>query len=573
MTDTARLNREQALRIATAAVAAGVRDAVVSPGARNTPLVLTLHDLHEAGWPITLHSVIDERSAAFFALGLARIQARPVLLSCTSGSAGANYWPAIAEANQSRIPLVVVTADRPEELHDCGSPQTMDQHALFAKHVRAELQLGTPKGNDNVEALEAAIRTTLTATAGPNPGPVHINAMFRKPLWAPGLPTPSYAPTEFPHPRAPNPQDATAAATCFSRLANRTGAIVAGPDPNRMIDPDDLTRLAEHLGWPILSDPVSTTRNSGHTHVIRHYDGVLRCDAFRSRFSPPILLSVGGTPSSKPLQQLYSTTPTIRVDPSGCRWDPWGTVSASFAIRPDELNEAAQATPATPSPSTWLDAWRTADAATARVLNGIANTPLWEGGIVANLLPQLPAGTLLRLASSMPIRDADSFGLRVPDPIRVTSNRGVNGIDGLIATSMGEAIAHMGPTVVLSGDLSFLHDSGSLSTVPHPEHPLVLLVFDNAGGAIFSYLPMAEHPTGFTPWFTTPHRADIGTIAEGHGVPVFRPQSTLEVAAALHRALDLGGISVIHVRIDAATSRSAHEQTWQAIDEAVQKTV
>ena len=573
MTDTARLNREQAMRIALAALRGGVRDAVVSPGARNTPLVLTLHDLHEMGWPITLHSVIDERSAAFFALGIARITARPVLLSCTSGSAGANYFPAIAEANQSQVPLLVVTADRPEELQDCGAPQTMNQHALFAAHVRAELQLGTPTATDDIESIDAALRTTIAASGAPDPGPVHINAMFRKPLWAPDASAPPYTPLALEEPPTPTPHETASVEECLSLLTGHRGAIVAGPDPNQTIDSLALTRLAELLGWPILSDPVSPTRNSQHTHVVRHYDGVLRSAAFRAHNSPAVLLSVGGTPSSKPLQQLYADTATVRIDPSNRRWDPWGTVTASFACPLATVAEAGRSQCIEPAAQSWLDAWLKADSAAAGAIRHIADAPIWEGSIVARLLPQLPTGTLLRLASSMPIRDADSFGPRIPSSVRVTSNRGVNGIDGLIATSMGEAAVHQGPTVVLSGDLSFLHDSGSLSTVPQPTHPLVLIVFDNGGGAIFSYLPMVQHPTGFTPWFTTPHRADIGAIAEGHGVPVFRPQSTAEVTAAVAHALTLVGVSVIHVRINPDVSRSAHEETWQAIDEAVQKTV
>ena len=573
MTETAQLNREQALRIATTAIDGGVRHAVLSPGARNTPLVLALHDLRGAGWPIELHSVVDERSAGFFALGLARIRDEPVLVSCTSGSAGANYYPAVVEACEGQVPLIVVTADRPEELQNCGAPQTMNQVGLFGPHVRTELQLGTPTTDDEPHLLIRTIANTVAAARGPSPGPVHINAKFRKPLWAAGAPAPAHQPAPT-RPHAPNPNDhrnATAIGAFLERASGCPGVIVAGPDPSRRWEPDDLLAMADHLGWPILADPVSTVRNAKSPAIIRHSDGLLRCEAFRLQVQPELALAVGGTPSSRPVHELFQRTPTVRMDPSSRPWDPWKTVDQTLACTASEVVNHPGMRSVARGAAEWRDCWRTADQRAAQAIRTLPITGVWEGAIVADLFPRLPPNCLVRLASSMPIRDADSFGLRMDASVRVTSNRGVNGIDGLIATSMGEATAHPGPTVVMSGDLSFLHDSGSLATVPRPRRPLVLVVFDNRGGAIFSYLPMAKHPTGFTPWFTTPHDADVAAIARGHGVTVHQPTSVADARNAVATALTHPGISVVHIRIDPERSKARHAEAWQAIGLAVQK--
>jgi 2-succinyl-5-enolpyruvyl-6-hydroxy-3-cyclohexene-1-carboxylate synthase len=569
--DTAQLNREQAILIAKTAIESGVQHAVLSPGARNTPVVLALHDMRAAGWPIALHSVIDERAAGFFALGLARRCGAPVLLSCTSGSAGANYYPAVVEASEALVPLIVVTADRPEELHDCGAPQTMNQRGLFGPHVRRELSLGTPENGDGEEPVYTKIAETIAAATGTAPGPVHINAMFRKPLWRAGCDTPQ-PPNEVARPMRTNAgADRAALDECIRTLAGRKGAIVAGPDANGTISGDSLVQLGIKLGWPVLADPVSTARNIDHPVVVRHHDGLLRSRAFNERFQPEVLVCVGGTPSSRPLHELIARTNTIRIDPTGRRWDPWQSVTQSYPFDIEDLLGRFDSTAESPTPSEWVSAWARINNVAANAIDNMASEPLWEGAIAARLIPKLPHGTLLRLASSMPIRDADSFGLRAHGSIRVSSNRGVNGIDGLIATTLGEATAHDGPTVALVGDLSFLHDSGSLGTVPAPAQPVVLLILDNSGGAIFSYLPMADHPTGFDPWFTTPHSTDMGAIAEGHGIPVHRPHTIVEVERACSEALNRPGISVIHVPIDASASKTAHTTAWVEIVSAVEK--
>jgi 2-succinyl-5-enolpyruvyl-6-hydroxy-3-cyclohexene-1-carboxylate synthase len=572
VTDTAQLNREQALLIAQTAIEHGAVNAVLSPGARNTPLVLALHDLREAGWPIALHSVLDERSAGFFALGLSRISGTPTLLSCTSGSAGANYFPAIVEASEGRVPLIVVTADRPEELQDCGAPQTMNQKELFGAHVRAFLNLGTPDPKADGGAARTALTEAMARTTGHHPGPVHINAMFRKPLWASGatVPDPHAQQTRAPAALATPLDDDIDAA--IAQLNGRRGAIVAGPDPCGSIKHSSLIELGEQLGWPVLADPVSTVRNHRSPAVVRHHDGMLRCESFRNRAQPEVLLSVGGTPSSRPVQELIARTPTVRIDPVGCRWDPWQSVTHSFAFRIDHLIERLKSLP-THKDDDWIGIWTRGDQAAEQALASLPHDPLWEGAIAATLIPMLPPHSLLRLASSMPIRDADSFGLCADKTISVTSNRGVNGIDGLVATTLGEATAHRQTTVVLSGDLSFLHDSGSLSTVPHPKVPVVLLVLDNNGGAIFSYLPMANHPTGFETWFTTPHSADIGAVAKGHGVPVHQPTTMAELQSAWSTSLNHPGVTVIHVRIDPDQSARAHTDAWTTISRAVEATL
>jgi 2-succinyl-5-enolpyruvyl-6-hydroxy-3-cyclohexene-1-carboxylate synthase len=571
--DTARLNRDQAILIAQTAIEHGVSHAVLSPGARNTPLVLALHDMKANGWPIELHSVIDERAAGFFALGLARITDSPVLLSCTSGSAGANYSPAVVEASESAVPLIVVTADRPEELQDCGAPQTMNQRDLFGAHVRKALHLGTPADETPAGTTHSLIAQAITAATGPHPGPVHINAMFRKPLWAPGGTTPppsACVPTQSPTIHEPN---ADRAEPVLDRIIGQRGVIIAGPDSSARIDASGIADLAKRLGWPVLADPVSTVRNADNECVIRHYDALLRSEPYRIAAAPTIAIAFGGTPSSRPLQQLIERTPIVRLDPTNDRWDPWQSVVLHCGCTPSDLAAQLNQANHTPTGPGWLGAWQRANTAAETAIASLESETLWEGPIAVALMADLPEGALLRLASSMPIRDADSFGTKASPSLRVTSNRGVNGIDGLLATTLGEATAHSGPTAVLAGDLSFLHDSGSLSTVPRPHHPVVVIVLDNGGGGIFSYLPMTAHPTGFEPWFTTPHNSDIGAIAEGHGVPVHRPSSLADLRKSWRASLQHQGLSVVHVRIDRDGSFEAHQEAWAAIVSAVEATL
>ena len=572
MSNTALLNRLQAVQIADAAVAHGLQDAVLSPGARNTPLIMALHDIAAAGWPVRLHSVIDERAAAFFALGIARRTGRPVMLSCTSGSAGAHYLPAVVEASEGQVPLIIVTADRPEELQDCGAPQTMPQRDLFGGHTRFSAHLGTPSDDQDPNLVFRTVQEAMAAALGQAPGPVHINAMFRKPLWAPGLPLPQ--PTKLldisPPIREPSPADIR---TLIQRVEGVRGVIVVGPDPSERLGTDGLIRLAQCLGWPILADPVTTVRNHPGGPIIRHHDALLRGEAFKAQHPCAVVISLGGTPSSHPLAELIKRTPTIRIDGSGRRWDPWQSVEWTLAADLLPTVSALEASYGAPHSADWLNAWLAADRVASDAIGNLSDTEMWEGPICRDLMAALPQDALLRLASSMPIRDVDSFGTCAPQPISVSSNRGVNGIDGLIATSLGEAQTRKGPVAIYGGDLSILHDIGSLSTTPRPSQPVVLTVVDNRGGGIFSYLPMAAHDTAFEPWFITPHKTDIAAVAAAHGLPCWSPKTMAELRQAWSEAFETPGLSLVYIAVDRERSVALHFEAWRRIAQAVDESL
>jgi len=567
---TAQLNRRQAVQLVETALALGLRHAVLSPGARNTPIVLALHDAHQAGQDITLHSVIDERAAGFFALGIARRTDTPVLLSCTSGSAAANYFPAIVEASAGQVPLLVITADRPAELQDCGAPQAMPQVDLYGTHARYSVSLEAPEDREDIATVAKATQMAWQAATGLAPGPAHINLRFRKPLWTPDAVP--FTPVAI---GSSNAQRPTLSQTEFIRLQeeinHRRGVIVVGTDASQRVPPQAVIRLATALGWPILADPVNSLRFGMEGPIVRHHDALLRSESFQTKQQPEIALVIGGTTSSRPLETMLRSTPSIVINDTDRNWNPWGsvrwTLKADIGQVADAL-EDAQPRP-TPLDGSWCADWLSADAAAKMAIQSACSQDLWEGSIAHHMVANLPHNALLRIASSMPIRDIDGFAVDSGVAIDVSSNRGVNGIDGTIATTFGEAAVHEGPVAVLMGDLSFIHDAASLLTAPHPRQPTVLTVVNNGGGGIFGFLPMKDHPTGFEPWYITPHDHDIHAISTAAGVRVSEPETLTEYVDALTLALHSPGVTLLHIRVDREQSTQRHHNVWSAICQAV----
>ena len=555
-----------------AALANGVEHAVLSPGARNTPLVLALHDMCEAGRKLTLHSVIDERAAGFYALGLAQRSNSPVLLSCTSGSAGAHYLPAVVEASAGQVPLVVVTADRPEELQSRGAPQTMPQGELFRPHARFVFDFGTPSSDQPAHWAAGIMAQALAAATGHHPGPVHLNTPFRKPLWAPGSAIADIDPpilhkvhVGVVHPTARD-------IDCLIEDAvGKRGVVVCGPDASGRISPHDVNSIAKFFGWPILADPVSQSRFGANQHVVQHQDVLLRSPKFLEQMQPEMVILLGGTPSSGPLQTLLKNTPQmVAIDVSGMWRDPWHSLEWTIASDIHATAKTLTERPAISAPKGWTSEWMRLNQVAASAIQGCCSDHIWEGSIAHHLAASLPDGALLRMASSMPIRDIDGFATDGGQTICVSSNRGVNGIDGFISTTLGEAKVHSGPVAALSGDLSFLHDIGSLATVPRPHQPVVITVVDNQGGGIFGFLPMAEHNTGFEPWFVTPHKHDIPKMCAGHGVSCHTPTSLDEYKSVLTSSLQEPGLTIVHVQIDRESSTAQHHTVWASIQSQVE---
>lgn len=529
----------------------GVYRAVVSPGSRSTPLTMAL--ARHAG--IEAIPVLDERSAAFFALGLARKSFRPVALVCTSGTAGANYFPAVIEAQESGVPLLVLTADRPPEMRACASGQTIDQQKLYGAHVNRDFELAVPEAK---MALLSYLRQTIAqacrSTLQPQAGPVHINVPFRDPLVP--LADGSAAPVAgeigedfFAH-LEPVGFAATGQTKLWQRAISARGLIVAGPD--QAVDPvayaAKVTQLAKQLGWPILADGVSPLRHfaSKGAVVITAYDTILRNATAARDLAPRYVLCLGEWPTSKVLRGWIESSGAEIV-----------LVSRRHDNR-DALHgrtrqicapvEALTALVRKPQPGMYAASWRKAEATvrTAMAAAPRARGAVFEGDIAPALAGALPKQTPLFVASSMPVRDVEYFWPATARGYRFYFNRGANGIDGTLSTALG--VAHAGrPAVLLTGDLAFLHDSNGLLLSGKLRGSLTVILINNNGGGIFEHLPVAGYNPPFEDYFATPQNVDFGQLCAAHGVPHRGVRSLGELKKAVAK-LPADGVRVLEVR-------------------------
>ena len=552
---------------------AGVRHVCVCPGSRSTPLAMLL--AQHPGIRAWTH--LDERSAGFFGLGLARALGEPVALLATSGTAAANFLPAVVEANLARVGLVVLTADRPHELRDNGAPQTIDQLRLYGSHARWFFDLPEPAGSSEQVQLVRALAARAVAEAMAEPrGPVHLNWPFREPLvpaagqpaMDDGVPLVVENPTLAPAPRL---------LRCLSRDLSRTkrGLIVCGPQDDAEL-PAAVTRLAQRLGYPILADPLSGVRCGRHDRsaVIDAYDAFLRDRPTVDRLEPEVVLRLGAVPTSKPLTQYLQRFADVRqilVDPSGWR-EPLGVASDVLHVDPRALCEGLSAELSERSASDWLESWLAVDAVARRAIQQHleTNDELFEGGVFCQLSDILPDGCVLYAGNSMPVRDLDTFFRSSPKAVRCVSNRGANGIDGVVSSALGASAAGVGRVVLVIGDVSFYHDlNGLLASRKHALDLLIVLI-NNDGGGIFSFLPQAEADAEtFEALFGTPHGLDFRPFVEGYGGRFVRIAGRREFGAAVCDGLARGGLQVVEVPTDRARNVQQHRQVWQVVAAAL----
>jgi len=526
----------------------GMRHAVTSPGSRNAPLALTL----AAQEGIEAVSVLDERAAGFAALGMAKASGRPVALTCTSGTAAANLHPAVVEAHEARVPLIVLTADRPPELRDVGAGQAIDQIKLYGTAAKWFVEVGThePSRETGIHHRALAGRAYFTA-AGGRPGPVHLNFPLREPLapapeeldaadWegrADGRPW-----TEVrEHGSAPHSADVHAVA---ERIAvEPRGLIVCGPTTEPIADA--AAQLAAQAGWPLLAEPTSGLRCGDHdrSHVIAHYDLLLRIEEFAGANAPELVLRVGDMPTSKPLRALVAESSQIVVDPHGSWHEP--SRRAELLLHASGQRTLAALTGAVemraegrePAPSggvRWVERWREADAKAWAAIEGSPEG--FEGRALASLEPELPDQSVVWVSSSMPIRDVEACFPQSSKRIRFLANRGANGIDGVVSSALGAAIATGLPTWVLIGELALQHDAGGLLAARRAGVPLEIVCIDNGGGAIFDFLPVAKHadPAAYEAHIATPS-GDVDLAALWPGLREIRSDRRQNVL--LHRQL------------------------------------
>jgi len=525
---------------------------------------------------------LDERSAAFFGLGLARALRQPVGLLATSGTAAANFFPAIVEASLARVPLVVLTADRPHELRDRGAPQTIDQLRLYGEHVKWFFDLPEPDPEPTPEQVRLvrtiAARAVGSAVAEPA-GPVHLNWPFREPLMLSPHPDPETAaagPRVAVHTGRLSPSDALIDSLSLDLASTGRGVIVCGPQDDPLL-PAAVTRLAERLGYPILADPLSGVRRGEHdrTLVVDAYDAFLRDGATVDRLEPALVLRFGAMPTSKSLLlylQRYPEARQVVVDPGGWR-DPTGLASDMLHLDARLLCEALTGA-APPGPTepgwaaTWLLANRTARQAIAEHFASVDE--LCEGKVVPSLSELLPDGAVLYAGNSMPVRDLDTFLPSGARALRCLSNRGANGIDGVVSSALGASAAGTGPVVLVIGDISFYHDLNGLLAARRHQLDVLVVLINNDGGGIFSFLPQAElNAVEFELLFGTPHGLDFRPFVEGYGGRYVRVEDWPGFASAVVDGLARGGLQVVEVPTERARNVVLHRDLWRVVSEAL----
>lgn len=529
MSDTGTLNFIWSQHLAAGLVAAGVRDAVISPGSRSTPLALALLRQPQ----MTTHIVIDERCAAFFALGLAKASRRPVLLLATSGSAPANWLPAVIEASQAGVPLLLVSADRPPEQHDCGANQTIDQLALFGPYIRARHALEAPHAEFAPERLHALAAQACARANWPLPGPVHLNQPFREPLLPSGdcpavaIPSPVHVAPPIAVPAPSGVQDLA------QRIGGRPGSIVCGELDFSPAFAEAVTALAARLDCPVLAEPLSGLRFGRHDRsrlCVRY--GEWLADAPAGDW----LLRFGNFPVTRGLQHFVARPREVHalIDPVP-RWnDPAHRLTHLQHADPTTFCHALLAEKPTAAAPCWRETFARLETAAGPA-----------AGLIPALLAAVPNDTPLFVGNSMTIREFDRASGSAERYLPIFANRGASGIDGNLSTAMGIAAA-TGKVVALVGDLTCQHDLGGLALAQGRN--AVIIVFNNRGGGIFDHLPQHALPEFERGW-RTPQKIDFSHAAQTFGLAFAHAQSPETLGAALAAALAAGGPHLIELSL------------------------
>ena len=529
----------------------GMRDACTSPGSRCTPIVLSL--VRDAR--IRCFSHIDERDAGFFALGAAKASGRPVAVTCTSGTAAANLAPSVIEAHHAGVPLIILTADRPPELREVGAGQTIDQLKLYGSAVKWFFEVGVHDAEpQRVRWMRSLACRAYWTSLGERPGPVHLNFPLREPLVLDG----------------PLPEDETGRQGGRPYVDRDPAWPVAargpGPHPSGRIavvagggtaDPSALASFCARKRVPILADPLSGARQG--PAAVAHYDLILRDPAFAQGHRPEFIIRTGDLPTSKPLRAWLAglDAAQIAVDPGGTWQDPDAVVGMRiYALPlPDDFE---------PLDEGWLRSWRETDERAGDAIAATVGDELSEPLVAARLGEWLGGDATLFVASSMPIRDVETyFPARELAP-RVLSNRGANGIDGTVSCAFGVAAAGDRPVVLLVGDVALAHDIGGLLSARRLGLALTIVLLNNDGGGIFHFLPVARERDAFEEHVATPHGIDFSRAAALYGCEYERPATAADLRAALQRSVAAQATTIIEVRTDRERNLALHRRVADA---------
>jgi len=562
--DTAQWNVDWGQRIADEAYGSGVRFAVLSPGSRNTPLSLAFH-LHPG---IHTRVVLDERTAAFLALGFARASDTTAALVCTSGSALAHYFPALLEAKHTHVSLMVLSADRPIELQERGAPQTMNQRHFFGDFTVGFEHFPAPDPRQDMAPGFGRLTEIMDRARMVPRGPVHLNFAFREPLWHREVKCRATRREARPM-RGVETHEQGPAITVLRRLiqTHERGVFICGPQAfRRATTAVQLFELAEQIGWPVLAEAASGARFATESPaLVTTYDAIFRSQT-GSQVEAQCVVRFGQSSTSKPLSKWISGNTEaefVVINEEATRYDPERTCDKVLRGRADRVISALNPEQL-PSRKDrpWAKTWRRWEADLRQVFRAQGDVGFWEGGIARTLLTAMPANSAVHVANSMSIRDVDAFCPASNGALTVYVNRGLNGIDGTIATTAGESLVHEGNAVaLLIGDLAFLHDAASLQVFG--ANPVTIVVLDNGGGQIFRFLPISAHQSAFETLFVTPQKASPEQVCMGFGIRHFVVDSMPRLAERLDEEIPRAGLSVIIAKIDAETNHARHEALWK----------
>lgn len=528
MIATGSLNFRWSQTMVAGFAAAGVTDAVISPGSRSTPLALAM--LRQPG--LRCEMVVDERSAAFFALGIAKASQRPVLLLATSGTAPANWLPAVIEASQAGVPLILISADRPPELQGCGANQTIDQTRLFGAHVRASHALGAPDGGFDPGYLHRLTARLVDQATWPHPGPVHINQPFREPLVPSGDTVAIDLPAKIRVSRPRLEPDPAAVDEIIELISGRPGAIICSEQPPIAGFAEAVTALAAQMECPVLAEPLSNLRFGPHdrSRLSVHYSTWLKDYGYAEKYRPEWILHFGAWPVGRPLQRYMASASLahVLIEP----WPRWTDPShkISHLLRADPLIacRALLARARDPAPDGWMAAFADKEA---------TSSDDHSATHIATLLAELPDATPLFVGNSLAIRQLDSHSGTGEQAFRFFGNRGASGIDGNVSTAIGIAAVH-GSVAALLGDLTCQHDLGGLALARGRN--VVIAAVNNGGGGIFELLPQAELPE-FEQGWRTPQQISLEHAALTFGLGYAKAEDIPAFAMALRHAFRTGG--------------------------------
>jgi 2-succinyl-5-enolpyruvyl-6-hydroxy-3-cyclohexene-1-carboxylate synthase len=547
----------------------GVDEVVISPGSRSTPLALLF--THHPG--VKTYINVDERSAAFFGLGIAKAKKKPVAILCTSGTAAANYYPAVIEARYAKVPLIVLTADRPHELREVGAPQAINQLDLYGKHVKWSVDMALPESSPDIlqYAKASAARGAGLSLSAPA-GPVHFNFPIREPL------IPSLDEDLFSNTRREK-RVAGGVRGLSSEMRDdlirilkekQKGLIICGPGLDAAAI-DSITDFAEHHGFPIVADPLSQVRSGGHSkvNVIETYDAFLKIEEVKKVFRPEMIIRFGGMPVSKPLTLFLKGLSDLPywVVSSGEEWQDPIARATDFIYCDERLFCMDLKTGSENNESGWLQQWKSINDVSRSILQ-TGDQPWNEGKAVKQLIEQLPDGSSIFASNSMPIRDIDTFFFNREGSVSVHANRGANGIDGVVSTALGMSTGNT-PMYLLIGDLAFFHDLNGLLIAKKYNLDMTIVVMNNNGGGIFSFLPQASDGTYFEELFGTPMDLDFSSAAAFYGAHYSLVKEESEFSEALKHARGHKGIRIIEVLTNREENVAIHRKLWNFVSQEI----